>query len=92
MVGGALALESHATKATARLAINTSPEPVSNSVASVTEDVATVSLVALALTHPILAFFVTAILIVLSAWVLVKLSRFLLGLVTKFLTFIKSVR
>ncbi len=38
LLSGGIAMESHLTKATARAAINTSPEPVTNSVASITED------------------------------------------------------
>ena len=40
LAGGSVALAAHATKATARLAINASPEPFSNWAASVTEDIA----------------------------------------------------
>ena len=45
VVGGGTALLSHLVKAGSRLAINSSPEPVSNVVASVTEDVAVLALV-----------------------------------------------
>ncbi len=38
LLTGGIALNSHLTKATTQLAINASTEPVSNSVASVTED------------------------------------------------------
>src|SRR3990172_12385428 len=38
LAGGAVALTAHGTKATVRLAINASPEPFSNWLASVTED------------------------------------------------------
>jgi hypothetical protein len=40
LVGGVVAGAAHATKAGARLLINTSPEPFSNAIASVTEDAA----------------------------------------------------
>ena len=39
-VGGGTALASHLVKASSRLAINSSPEPISNIVASLSEDVA----------------------------------------------------
>src|SRR5919107_732570 len=46
LLGGGLALSSHGTKAATRVALNASPEPFSNSVASVIEDViAVVSIV-----------------------------------------------
>jgi hypothetical protein len=53
--GGGVALGSHALKAGARLLINTSPEPLSNVAASLTEDVAVVAALALAFAHPWLA-------------------------------------
>jgi hypothetical protein len=55
LIGGSLALTTHSAKATARLAANTSPEPFSNVVLSTVEDVATVFLLGMAASHPILA-------------------------------------
>src|SRR3989442_15616885 len=42
LVGGGIALSSHGTKAVTRLAANASPEPVSNIVLSVIEDIVTI--------------------------------------------------
>src|SRR5262245_5614189 len=55
LIGGSLALTTHSAKATVRLAANTSPEPFSNVLLSAVEDVATVSLLGVAASHPILA-------------------------------------
>ena len=52
MVGGGTALLSHLVKAGSRLAINASPEPVTNIAASVTEDFAVLGLVWFAIEHP----------------------------------------
>ncbi len=52
---GGVALGSHATKAGARLAINTSPEPVSNIVVSLFEDGLVVGMVWLVTEQPLLA-------------------------------------
>ena len=52
VVGGGTALVSHLVKAGSRLAINTSPEPVSNVVASLTEDAAVLGVVWFAIEHP----------------------------------------
>lgn len=52
LAGGLMALNSHATKMGSRAAINTSPEPFSNSVASITEDVSVVGGLWLAMNHP----------------------------------------
>ncbi|MGI8561103.1 MAG: DUF4126 domain-containing protein [Luteimonas sp.] len=69
--GAGLALTSHVLKAGARAMLNTSPEPVSNWTASVTEDVAVVSALALAFAHPwlALAMVVTiSLLLALGVW------------------------
>lgn len=53
--GAGVALTSHVIKAGSRALLNTSPEPVSNWTASVTEDAAVVGGLALAFSHPWLA-------------------------------------
>lgn len=52
LIGGSVALAAHATKATARLAINTSPEPISNWLASFAEDLAALVGLWLVFHHP----------------------------------------
>jgi len=76
LLGGTVAMESHLTKASARVAINTSPEPVTNSVASVTEDAAVVGVLWLIIKHPIIALLVAIGLIALCVWILKILFRF----------------
>ncbi len=76
LLGGGLALSSHGTKAATRLLINTSPEPVSNMVASVVEDVVAVGSILLAVFLPVAVFFVIAAGLVLSFWLLPKVIRF----------------
>lgn len=77
--GAGVALTSHALKAGSRALLNTSPEPVSNWTASVTEDVATISGLALVFAHPWLALsivvFITVVFAVLLWWVWRKLFR-----------------
>ena len=77
--GAGVALTSHALKAGSRALLNTSPEPVSNWTASVTEDVATIGGLALVFAHPWLALsivvFVTAVFALLLWWVWRKLFR-----------------
>ncbi len=68
---GALALASHAAKASARLAINTSPEPASNIVASLAEDSLVAGVVLLAVTHPALAIVAVILLLIAGAAVVV---------------------
>lgn len=72
---GLLALTSHAAKASARVAINTSPEPFSNSVVSVFEDGLVAAVVWLAVAYPYVALGVVAVLTVLALVIVVGLWR-----------------
>jgi hypothetical protein len=85
IIGGTLAASSHFTKAGARMAINTSPEPFSNWVASFGEDLLVGVLLYLALAHPIALLVLLAVLLAASAWLLPKLWRFLRGFVERLL-------
>jgi len=60
-VGGGTALASHLVKAGSRLAINASPEPVTNILASLGEDVAVLALVWFAIEHPRAAAAIAAV-------------------------------
>lgn len=75
LLGGGAALASHATKATTRAAVNTSPEPVSNVILSTAEDVVTGGLLALAFTNPIIAAAIAVVLLALVIWGLFKAKR-----------------
>jgi len=72
-VAGALALDAHAAKASTRVVVNTSPEPVSNIGLSLIEDVGVAGLVTLAVTYPVPTIVVVAILVVaattLTIWI-----------------------
>lgn len=72
LLGGGAALASHATKATARAAVNTSPEPVSNVIVSTVEDVATGGLLMLAFANPVAAAVIAAALLLLAIYGLWK--------------------
>lgn len=80
---GAVSLDSHLTKATARAAINTSPEPVTNSIASVTEDVGVVGVMYLIVKHPLIASLVVIVFIIFSIWFLKKMFKFFKGIFSK---------
>ena len=66
VVGGGTALLSHLVKAGGRLAINSSPEPVTNIGASIAEDITVFALVWFAIEHPRAAAAVAAVLLVLG--------------------------
>jgi hypothetical protein len=79
LVGGGLALSSHGTKAATRALINTSPEPVSNVVMSLSEDVLAIATILLAVFLPILVFLIIAAGLVFSFWILPRVLRFFRG-------------
>lgn len=74
-VGGVTALASHAVKAGTRLAINSSPEPVSNVLASLAEDVAVLGVVWFAIEHPRAAAAIAAVLLAGGLVVLYLVAR-----------------
>jgi hypothetical protein len=67
LLGGTLAAGVHFTKAGTRAAINTSPEPLSNWTASLTEDAMVPAGLWLALVHPALFFVLLALFLVAAA-------------------------
>lgn len=75
VLGGGTALASHGVKAGLRLAINTSPEPVTNVGASLGEDVTVLTVALLAISHPWIAFGVVVALLVTGTTLLVVLLR-----------------
>ena len=75
VVGGGTALLSHAVKAGSRLALNSSPEPVTNIGASLTEDVAVLGVVWFAIEHPEAAAAIAAVLLIAGLGMLYLLGR-----------------
>ena len=79
LLGGALATGTHLTKAGTRAAANTSPEPFSNWILSLAEDVFVIGLGALALKFPIVAAAVVIVgvvlMIVFAAWIVKAIRR-----------------
>jgi hypothetical protein len=76
LLAGGVALTSHGTKASARAAVNTTPEPFSNWFLSFGEDVLAVWLTWLATTHPVATTIVVAALVALCAFLLYHLFHF----------------
>ena len=64
LAGGTVAASSHLTKAGTRAVVNTSPEPFSNWILSLGEDLFVVGLGFVALTHPLVALAVAGLLLV----------------------------
>ena len=76
LLGGGLALTSHGTKAATRVALNASPEPVSNSVASVIEDIIAVVTTVISVFAPVLIFIIVGVGLVVSFLVFKRIRRF----------------
>jgi hypothetical protein len=78
VLGATVALATHLTKAGARAAANTSPEPVSNWILSFAEDLIAIGLVYFATEHPVMALAITVVflaLIVAFASILFRFVR-----------------
>jgi hypothetical protein len=73
ILGGGLAAGTHATKAGTRVLINTSPEPFSNWIASISEDIAVIGGVWACINHPVLFLIALALFIALMIWLLPRI-------------------
>lgn len=80
-VGGSTALVSHLIKAGTRMAVNTSPEPFSNIVVSLAEDLGVAALITLAIFHPVAAAVIVGVLLLAGLLLLLflvsRIRRFL---------------
>ena len=76
LLGGGLALSSHGTKAATRAMLNASPEPVSNWVASIAEDIIAVLSVVVSVFVPVLIFIIVGAGLVISFLVFRRILRF----------------
>jgi hypothetical protein len=76
LLAGGVALTSHGTKASARAAVNTTPEPLSNWALSFGEDVLAVWLTWMATAHPLATTVIVVALVALSVFLLFHLFRF----------------
>ncbi|NEB75864.1 DUF4126 domain-containing protein [Streptomyces sp. SID14478] len=74
-IGGSTALASHSVKAGTRMAVNTSPEPVTNFVMSTAEDLGVGGIMTFAMYYPKAAAITAAVLLVLGLLMLFLLVR-----------------
>lgn len=75
LIGGTITAGTHFTKAGGRVAINTSPEPVSNWIASFSEEAIVLSGLWLAFQHPVIFLLLLALFILIMIWLIPKLYR-----------------
>ena len=80
LLGGGLALSSHGTKAALRATANLSPEPVSNWVLSIIEDIIAFAGTILAVFAPVLIAIVLGIFLIFFVWFFPKFIRAILRL------------
>ncbi len=83
LLGGGLALSAHGTKASTRAAINLSPEPVSNIVASLTEDVIAVGSILLSVFLPVVLIILIVVFLGFSIYMLPRTVRALRAAVAR---------
>ncbi len=76
LLGGGFSLASHGAKASARAAVNLSPEPVSNVVLSGAEDVGTTAGLLIALSHPLIALALVLLMLAATLAVFLMFRRF----------------
>jgi protein-S-isoprenylcysteine O-methyltransferase Ste14 len=74
-IGGGTALVVHLIKSGIKLGVNASPEPFSNIVVSLIEDLVVAGIVVLALLHPLPAAIIAAVLLVLGLILVIALAR-----------------
>jgi len=75
ITGGGMAASAHFAKASARVLINTSPEPVSNWITSFTEDTAVLAVLWATINHPYWVLGFLVVFLILLVWLLPKLWR-----------------
>lgn len=75
LAGGSIALGAHGTEAASRLAINASPEPFSNWIASFVEDVAVLGGIWIIFKHPWLMLALVFVFLALMLWIVPKIFR-----------------
>jgi uncharacterized protein DUF4126 len=84
IMGGGIALSSHGTKAATRVAVNASPEPLSNMTLSLGEDALTFLSAILMAFYPVVMLIVVVIFLIIAIWLLPKIFRALRRLLMRF--------
>lgn len=75
LLGGGLAFSSHGTKATARIGANLSPEPVTNTILSVSEDAIAIVGTLLAVFAPVIITIVLIVFVIFFFWFFPRIFR-----------------
>jgi len=83
LLGGTITAGTHFLKSGGRMAINTSPEPVSNWITSFSEEAIVLSGLWLAFQHPIVFLLLLGLFILLAIWLLPKIWHFMARIMKK---------
>jgi hypothetical protein len=86
ILGGSIAAGTHLSKAGTRALINTSPEPVSNVAASLSEEAMVAGGLWMAWFHPLVFLVLLALFLVAAVWLIVRLWRFVRNLLSRMRT------
>ena len=90
LLGGGIALSSHGAKAATRVAINTIPEPVSNTAASLSEDVVAIGSMALAPFFPVLVIVMVALAVIASLIIVPRIIKYFRSVVMRVRNLVSS--
>jgi hypothetical protein len=83
LAGGFVTFTAHGAKASARLAVNSTPEPFSNWFLSIAEDILSLGVLWLVTNYPLIAMLVVFVLLAISVFFLVLFYQFLKMLFAK---------
>ncbi len=83
LLGGSITAGTHFMKAGGRAAINTSPEPVSNWIASFTEEAVVLGGLWIAVQHPVVFLLLLLLFVLIAIWALPKLFRFVCAMLKR---------
>jgi hypothetical protein len=90
ILGGTISATSHFLKAGSRVLINTSPEPFSNWIASILEDISVIGGLYIALRHPWLFLICLVLFILFAIWFLPRLWAGIKALFASIIRFFRS--
>ncbi len=92
LVGGSITASTHAYKAGSRALINASPEPISNGLTSLTEDLMVIMGLWSALHYPVLFLILLGFFFMILIWLLPKLCRGIRSLASRIISFFAGVK
>lgn len=90
LLGGGIAFSSHATKASLRALVNTSPEPFSNWALSLAEDALVILCLWLMLDHPYIMLTILLLFLIFFIWFIPKIFRLFRAMFRRFINLFRK--